>query len=134
MEGDTNSKRIWPSDDGINILGTPLGSPEFIESYLFGKGIKHMQSLSFIQDVAAGGFPREAVAMLTGAAGQRLTHLSKSIKKNPQTALWMQKMDTTHVSIWIHCLTASTDLEYALDFTSRESLTGLLDLPSSYGE
>ena len=133
VEGDTDSRRIWPSDDGINILGTPLGSPEFIESYLFGKGIKHRQLLSFIQDFAAAGFPREVVAMLTGAASQRLTHLLKSIKKNPQTALWMQEMDTAHVSTWLHCLTASTDLENALDFPSRESLTGLLDLPPSYG-
>ncbi len=42
VEGDIDSKRIWPSADGINILGTPFGSPEFIEAYLFGKGIKHM--------------------------------------------------------------------------------------------
>ncbi len=80
---DPESIRIWPTDDGINVLGTPLGSPEFIDSYLFGKGLKHRQLLSFIQDVAAAGFPREAVAMLTGAAGLRLTHLLKSIQKNP---------------------------------------------------
>jgi hypothetical protein len=33
--------RQWIDEDGINILGTPMGSPDFIESYLFGKGIKH---------------------------------------------------------------------------------------------
>ena len=82
---DPDSIRIWPTNDGINVLGTPLGSPEFIESYLFGKGIKHRQVLSFIQDVAAAGFPRETVAMLMEAAGHRLTHLLKSIQKNPQT-------------------------------------------------
>jgi hypothetical protein len=133
IEGDADSKRIWPTDDGINILGTPLGSPEFIESYLFGKGIKHRKLLSFIQDVAAAGFPREAAAMLTGAAGQRLTHLLKSIRKNPQTVLWMKEMDAAHVSTWLHCLTASSDLEYALDPSAKDSLTGLLDLPPSYG-
>ncbi len=37
------------------------------------------------------------------------------------------------MSTWLHCLTASTNLEYALDFTRRESLTGLLDLPPLYG-
>jgi hypothetical protein len=71
--------RIWPTNDGINLSGTPLGFLEFIESYLFGKGIKHRQLFSFIHDVVAAGFPREAVAMLTGAAGHRLTHLLKSI-------------------------------------------------------
>jgi hypothetical protein len=36
---DVNNARLWPESDGINVLGTPLGTPEFIESYLFGKGI-----------------------------------------------------------------------------------------------
>ncbi len=45
---DPGSTRLWPKDDGINVLGTPLGSPDFIESYLFGKGIKHRQLLNFI--------------------------------------------------------------------------------------
>jgi hypothetical protein len=47
-ENDPDSRRIWPEDDGINAMGTPLGSPAFIESYLFGKGIKHRKLLSFI--------------------------------------------------------------------------------------
>ena len=38
-ESDPDSYRQWPDDDDINILGTPLGSPAFIESYLFGKGV-----------------------------------------------------------------------------------------------
>ncbi len=29
---DPNSSRVWPMDKGINVLGTPLGSPDFIES------------------------------------------------------------------------------------------------------
>ncbi len=87
-----------------------MGSPAFIESYLFGNGIKHKKLLEFIQEVAATGFPREAVAMLTGAAGHRLTHLLKSIVKDPETMKWMIEMDDAHVSTWLHCLTASTDL------------------------
>jgi len=87
---DLESIRIWPTNDGINVLGTPLGSPAFIESYLFGKGVKHRQLLSFIQDVVAACFPRETVAMLTGAARHRLTHLLKSIQKNPQTVQWIK--------------------------------------------
>jgi hypothetical protein len=47
-DSDPDSYRFWPEDDGINILGTPLGSPAFIESYLFGKGIKHRTLLTFI--------------------------------------------------------------------------------------
>ncbi len=78
-ENDPDIRRVWPEDDGINVLGTPLGSLAFMESYLFGKGIKHRKLPSFIQEVAAAGFPREAAAMLTGAAGHRLTHLLKYI-------------------------------------------------------
>ena len=38
---DPDGARHWPDDNGINVLGTPLGTQEFIESYLDGKGIKH---------------------------------------------------------------------------------------------
>ena len=37
-ESDPDSYRQWPDEDGITIMGTPLGSPAFIESFLFGKG------------------------------------------------------------------------------------------------
>jgi len=36
--------------------------------------------MSFIRDVAAGGFPKEAVAMLTGAASHKLTILLKTVQ------------------------------------------------------
>ena len=45
---DMLSNMQWNDDDGINVLGTPLGSPDFIESYLFGKVIKHRMLLTFI--------------------------------------------------------------------------------------
>ncbi len=34
---DPNQGPSWPENDGINILGTPLGSPEFVKEYLQGK-------------------------------------------------------------------------------------------------
>ena len=85
-ESDPASDRQWHEDDGINIFGTPLVSSAFIDSYLCGKGIKHRVLLNFIQEVAAEGFPREAVAMLTGAASQKLVYLLKIVQKNPQAA------------------------------------------------
>ena len=45
---DPDSTRRWLGDDGINILGTPLGTSDFIESYLDVKGHKHKQLLIFI--------------------------------------------------------------------------------------
>ena len=66
-ESDPDNYRQWPDEDGIIILGTPLGSPAFIESFLFGKGVKRRVLLNFIQEVAAAGFPRDVVAMITGA-------------------------------------------------------------------
>jgi hypothetical protein len=72
------------TQNGIIIIGAPLGFPDFIESYLFGKVIKHRQLLSFIEEVVADGLPKKAVAMLTGAASKRLTHLLKTVKKNPR--------------------------------------------------
>ena len=112
-----------------------MGSPDFIESYLFGKGIKHRPLLNFIQEVASACFPREAVAMLTGRAdGPRLTHLLKSVEKNPGTESWMKEMDSANVGTWLHCLTSSTVLEIATDDSNNmDILTDWLDLPPSYG-
>jgi hypothetical protein len=33
-----DNKRVWPDEDGINVLGTSLGTPDFIDSYLFRQG------------------------------------------------------------------------------------------------
>ena len=52
--------------------------------------------------------------MLTGVASQRLFYLLKSLQKNPHIALWMREIDDAHVSTWLHCLSASTDLEHAI--------------------
>jgi hypothetical protein len=71
--------------------------------------------------------------MLTGVAGHRLTHLLKSIQKDPDTVKWMREMDMAHVSTWLHCLTASTDLENAMGPQALDDLTDLLDLPPFSG-
>jgi ketopantoate hydroxymethyltransferase len=62
---DPLAKPEWLDCDGIDILGTPYGSPEFVEAYLNDKLIKHKELLSFIKDVAKMGYPREAHMMLT---------------------------------------------------------------------
>ena len=38
---DPDSERFWAEENGVNILGTPLGTPAFVSSYLQGKGVKH---------------------------------------------------------------------------------------------
>ena len=45
---DPDTERIWPEEDGVNILGTPLGSNLFVSSYLQGKGLKDRLLLQFI--------------------------------------------------------------------------------------
>jgi hypothetical protein len=132
-DSDPNNYRQWPEDNGINILGTLLGSLAFIESYLFGKGVKHRVMLNFIQEVAVVGYPRWAVAMLTGAASQRLIYLLKTVQKNPQTMKWMKEMDDAHVSTWLHCISASTNLEPAIGPPARDQLARSIDLPPTFG-
>jgi hypothetical protein len=88
-----------------------------------------MVLLHFIQEVAAAVFPREAVAMLTGAASQKLIYLLKTVQKNPQTAQWMREIDDAHVSSWLNCLTASIDLENAIGPLARDQIAGLIVLP-----
>ena len=53
---DPLSWRTWPLDDGVNIVGTPLGCPDFEAEYLSGKGLKHIFLLGFIKEVADAGF------------------------------------------------------------------------------
>jgi hypothetical protein len=130
---DKESARLWLESNGINVLGTPLGTSEFIESYFFGKGIKHRQLMSLIQEVVATGFPREAVSMLTGASCPRLTHLLKYVEKNSRTESWMREIYFAHLATWLHCLSASPNLENAMDPTSKDLLIDWLDLPPSYG-
>ena len=89
--------------------------------------------MHFIQEVAAAGFPREAVAMLTGVASQMLVYLLKTVKKNPQTAQWMREMDDAHVSTWLHCLTASTDRENDISPLARDQLAGMIDISPALG-
>ena len=45
----------------------------------------------------------------------------------------MADMDGAHLSAWLHCLTASDDMENDLSAESRKGLSALLDLPASYG-
>ena len=122
-QSDPESARQWPKANGINVRGTPLGTPDFTESYLFGKGIKHRELLCCIKDVAVACFPREVVAMLAGAAGPRLTHLLKSVETKPRTETWMIEKDSAHLSTWLHCLTASSDLDMALGLVDKDLLT-----------
>ena len=108
---DSDSERIWREENGVNIVGTLVGSDSFVASYLQEKGLKHHLLFRFIKDVAAAGFPREAEHMLKGAAIPRLLHILRSVQKGKHTVGWMTKMDGAHLSSWLHCLTASEDLK-----------------------
>jgi len=130
---DPDNERIWREDNGVNILGTPWGSNSFVTSYLRGKELKHHLLLRFIKNVAAAGFPREAEDMLKGAAVPRLSHIPKSVQKNKHTVGWMTQMDGSHLSAWLHCLTALEDLEHALGPEGSGHLSEFLVLPASYG-
>ena len=34
---DPDNERFWPDENGVNILGTPLGTTAFVSAYLMGK-------------------------------------------------------------------------------------------------
>ena len=71
--------------------------------------------------------------MLKGAAVPRLPHILRSMQKNQPSKGWMREMDSARLSAWLHCLTASEDLELALGPAGRSQLSDILDLPPSYG-
>ena len=60
---DPDSRLLWFDEDGINVLGTQLGTPDIIDSYLFSKGIKHRHLVPVIHEVTTAGHPREAILL-----------------------------------------------------------------------
>jgi hypothetical protein len=94
---DSDSKRIWVEENGMNIMGTPLGSNSYVASYLQGKGLKH-HLLRFIKDVAAARFPREAEPMIKRVTIPRLQHILRSVQNNNHAVGWMTEMDRAHLS------------------------------------
>ena len=84
---------LWPKNDGVILLGTPLGSPEFGELYLQAKLSKHKVLLSFIREVAKTRFLREAHHMFTWSAAPPLTHMLKSLPEDDASIGWMEEVD-----------------------------------------
>ena len=71
--------------------------------------------------------------MLKDAIVLRMSRILKYVQKNKHTVGWMTEMDGTQLSAWLHCLTASKELEHALGPEGRGHLSELLDLLASYG-
>jgi len=66
--------------------------------------------------------------MMKGVAIPRFAHILKSIQKNANSTGWMKTMDEEHLSCWLHCLSASRDLELALDLRVLDQLADRLEL------
>jgi len=109
---DPGNDGIWLKENGVNIMGTPLGSNSFVTSYLQGKWLNHDLLLRFIKNVAVARFPREAKQMLKGEVVLRMSHILRSVQKNKHTVGWMTEMDGTHLSALLHCLTTSLELKH----------------------
>ena len=122
----------WPESDGINILGTPYGSPAFVEAYLDNKLSKHKELLAFITDVAKAGYPREAHKMLTGSAVPRLSHVLKSVPKDQTSEPWMKEVDKKHMETWMECVGALS-LHNDMTDKERQHLADSVDLPPQFG-
>jgi hypothetical protein len=121
---------VWPTNNGIDILGTPYDSPVFVEEYLHRKLAKHARLLDFISVVAKMGYSREAHKMLIGSAASRLTHIVKYVPKDDASTRWMMSVDEVHLSTLLDCTGASTR---GADLSSheRDLLSSSLDLPLS---
>ena len=95
---DPDTERMWLDENGVNILGTLLGTPAFISSYLQGKGLKHLLLLRFIRDMASSGFPREAELMIKGTAVPRMSQILRSVQMSQHSRGWMREMGGAHLS------------------------------------
>jgi len=95
---DPDNEKIWDDENGVNIMGTPLGTHAFVTIYLQGKGLNHLLLLRFIKVVAAAGFPREAEKILKGTDVPRLPHILGSVQKSQHSRGWKKEMDGAHLS------------------------------------
>ena len=91
-----------------------------------------MLLLSFIEDVAKVGYPREAHKMLTSSAAPRLTHVLESVPTDTTSSGWMKTVDDAHLSTWMKCIGGET-LDDDLPPLDRELLVASLDLPPQFG-
>ena len=62
-----------------------------------------------------------------------MSHILKYVQKSRHSRGWMREMDGAYLFAWLHCLTASQDMEHALGTEGRSQLSDPLDLPPSYG-
>ena len=122
----------WPENDGVNILGTLLGSPALVEEYLHKKLEKHKLLLPFIVDVEEMFFSREAQRMLTGSTIPRLTHILKSVPKDHALTKWMRSADDAHLSTWLRSVGAE-QLDATLPALERAHLAASMELPPQFG-
>ena len=100
-----------------------------MEQYLILQKLKkHCLFLSFIENIAKMGFPREAHKMLTISVAPQLTHILKSVPKNPTSIEWMKSADEAHVSTWLSCSVAET-LDATHSPSERTHLASSLDFP-----
>ena len=122
----------WHENDGVNILGTPLGSLAFVKDYLGNKLKRHKLLLSFIVDVSKISFSREAHKMLSGPSVPRLTDILKSMPKDFASNEWIHAADEAHLTTWIECNGASTPIT-TLSVSESAHLAASLDLPPQFG-
>jgi hypothetical protein len=96
---DNTLRPTWHENNGVNIIGTPLGSPTLVKDYLHKKLKKH-SLLYFLIDVAKMSFPRKAHKMFTSFVVPRLIHISKSTHKDLASVEWMKSADDAVLSTW----------------------------------
>jgi len=70
--------------------------------------------------------------MLTRADIPRLSHVLKSVPKNPSSIEWIKSVDEAHLSTWLKYVGAIT-LNHDLSSHERDHLSSSLDLPAQLG-
>ena len=115
------------------LLGTPLGTPAYVQQQLTEKSVLQQRLLAFINRVAADGHRREANAMLTKSAVPSLSYITQTLHKDAALLAWAQAADAAHRSAFLRNLGAPHDLEEYMDDGELLDLTETLDLPPQFG-
>jgi hypothetical protein len=123
---------IWPTNDGINILGTPYGSPEIVEEYFAEEASEARAAARFHLSCSQDKILKETHKMLIGSAVPRLTHIVKYVPKDDASIGWMKAVDEALLSTWLGCTGVST-LGADMSSQERDLLSTSLDLAPQLG-
>jgi hypothetical protein len=86
---DPDSERIWREENGVNILGAPLGPNSLCSLLSLGKGAQASAPHPLHKGCSGRGISEGSGTDAEGSSTPRMAHILRSVQKNKLTVGWM---------------------------------------------